>query len=310
MRLNIDFSRLEAALLSIGGKKAEIGHLRSSRQILNPIELQIIEKGSLILSGADLAENLSKTAGLLAIGNTQITLHIYEPFEDRESLSSDPALKTRFHLADCKTIEDMRDKGRENRYVSSIRQDGFFEVRPLKDSFVGRFMDSTENDRDEKMAARLLPCHHCLTLLNYDGYAELFGKEARDQAKLDFSVETFFDEHKTIFRNLPIYTPGTFPEGGYSKEWSKISRELRHNNDWLCSCCGLNCGKLRSLLHVHHKDGNRGNERLSNLEVVCLACHKSRPLHGHLYYPMDERIKLERARRSQGLPEHCSNCAL
>ena len=131
MKLDVDFSGLDAALASIGGSKADIGQLRNARQILNPIELQIQQQGSVVLSGAELLENLSTAAGLLSIGTTQITLHIFDPFENEESLSLSPALKTRFHVTECKTIESMRDKGRANRYVSSIRQDGLFEVRPF-----------------------------------------------------------------------------------------------------------------------------------------------------------------------------------
>ena len=301
MRFEVDLSGLEAALASIGGVKANIGHLRSAKQITNPIELQIIEQGSVVLSGAELAEHLSTTAGLLSIGETQITLHIFDPFEDEESLSEVPARKTRFHVTECKTIEDMRDKGRGNRYVSSARHDGLFEVRPY---------DNLTQVRGEKMEAYLQPCHNCMNALNYEKYSEMKTKAGRAEVLSDFNLEKFFEDFKSIFRCLPIYTSDTFPEGDYPANWARISWETRNKAGWRCSCCGVDCSQNTGLLHAHHKDGNRGNIRPSNLEVLCLACHKSRPFHSDMYYPPNLKLKLENLRLSQKLARACTSCEI
>lgn len=301
MQLKADFSGIESALLAIGGVKADIGQLRSSKQIRNPIELQIIEQGSVVLSGAELVEHLSTTAGLLSIGETQITLHIFDPFEEEESLSEKPARKTRFHVSECKTIEDMRDKGRGNRYVSSARHDGLFEVRPY---------DNLTHTRGDKMEAFLQPCHNCLTVLNYEKYAEMKTKSGRSEVIGKFELGKFFEDFKSIFRCLPIYTSDTFPEGDYPDDWARKSWETRNASGWVCSCCGINCSKNTGMLHAHHKDGNRGNVRPSNLEVVCVACHKARPFHGAMYYPPNIKMKLENLRVSQKLPRICSKCKI
>lgn len=39
-----------------------------------------------------------------------------------------------------------------------------------------------------------------------------------------------------------------------------------------CNICGY-C-KYIEVLDVHHKDGDRGNNILSNLEVLCPTCHR------------------------------------
>lgn len=301
MQIKVDFSGLELALATIGGVKADIGQLRNTRQIINPIELKIKEQGSIILSGAELIEHLSTTAGLLSIGETQITLHIFDPFEDEESLSEIPARKTRFHVTECKTIEDMRDKGRGNRYVSSARNDGLFEVRPY---------DSITKVRGEKIEAYLQPCHNCLMSLNYDKYSELSTKSARTELLSNFKLEKFFEDFKSIFRCLPLYTSETFPEGDYPSNWARISWEAREKVGWICSCCRLNCSQNTSLLHTHHLDGNRGNIRPSNLEVLCIACHKARPFHSNLHYPANLKMKLESLRVTQKIPKNCSKCKI
>lgn len=301
MKLDVDFSGLDSALASIGGSKADIGQLRNARQILNPIELQIQQQGSVVLSGAELLENLSTAAGLLSIGTTQITLHIFDPFENEESLSLSPALKTRFHVTECKTIESMRDKGRANRYVSSIRQDGLFEVRPF---------DNITQLRGEKMEANLQACHYCMMALNYDGYAQEKLKVGRNRVLSEFDLGKFFSDFRSIFRCLPLYTTETFPEGDYPPNWARISWETRAKANWICSCCSINCSKNTSLLHTHHRDGNRGNVRPSNLEVLCLACHKARPFHADMHYSSSNKMKLENLRLAQMKPRLCSSCKL
>ena len=67
-----------------------------------------------------------------------------------------------FNDSECKTIEDMRDKGRGNRYVSSAWHDGLFEVRTY---------DNLTKVRGEKMEAYLQPCHNCMNALNYEKYS-------------------------------------------------------------------------------------------------------------------------------------------
>jgi len=39
----------------------------------------------------------------------------------------------------------------------------------------------------------------------------------------------------------------------------------------VCSVCGYN---IIEVLEVHHKDGNKNNEELSNLDILCPNHHK------------------------------------
>ena len=41
----------------------------------------------------------------------------------------------------------------------------------------------------------------------------------------------------------------------------------------------MNCGKedeREKFIHVHHKDKNRNNNNVENLEVLCAKCHKAK----------------------------------
>jgi len=52
-------------------------------------------------------------------------------------------------------------------------------------------------------------------------------------------------------------------------------RELVLKAKSKCAGCGT---KENYLLEVHHKDGNRENNLINNLEIVCGNCHKKRHL--------------------------------
>lgn len=45
------------------------------------------------------------------------------------------------------------------------------------------------------------------------------------------------------------------------------------NKPWACQRCGdVPVGRR---LHVHHLDGDHGNDDLENLEILCVACHNN-----------------------------------
>lgn len=298
MKLNVDFSGIDNARKSIGAEKAHIENISSTATTINPIEIRLIKEGEIVLSGNELLEQLTYPAGLLAIGNTQITLHIYDPFEDHETLEAIPANSPKFHICDCRTLESMKDQGRFNRYVTSNRTDGYFKVRPY---------NKLTRSRHDALEAVLLPCKNCLRQLDYQGY-KYARREQRDNIVMNFSVEDFFEDFKSIFRCLPLYTQEAFPEGSYSSSWAKTSRDARHKARWTCSCCKVNCEEAKGLLHTHHKDGNRGNDRPSNHEILCATCHKNRPFHGRMHIKPDEKLRLEHLRIDQGLTRHCASC--
>ena len=157
---------------------------------------------------------------------------------------------------------------------------------------------------------RLQPCHNCMNALNYEKYSEMKTKAGRAEVLSDFDLTKFFSDFRSIFRCLPLYTSETFPEGDYPPNWARISWETRARANWICSCCSVNCSKNTALLHTHHRDGNRGNVRPSNLEVLCLACHKARPFHADLHYSSSNKMKLENLRLAQMKSRTCNLCKL
>jgi Zn-dependent peptidase ImmA (M78 family) len=55
---------------------------------------------------------------------------------------------------------------------------------------------------------------------------------------------------------------------------SVLGRRIREVKEWKCECCGISewMGKDISL-EIHHIDGDRLNNDLSNLQLLCPNCH-------------------------------------
>ena len=296
---NIDFSELIQLRESIDAPLAKLSKVRETEiRSDNPFEIEILKGGEVTLSGEELNQQLRGIGGLLAIGNTQITLHIEEPWQDKESLSQILATNPKYHVSDCKTLEKMRDGGRFDRYVTSNKNDGNFTVVPY---------DHETRNRDKKMRASLQPCRNCLSKINYNGYVNS-SKLKQDEIVKNSDLENFFAEFSATFRSLPRYNEETYPSGGYPNNWSQITNAKREQNEWKCSCCKVDLYKNKHLLHTHHKDGVGGNVRDKNLVVLCLLCHSTQPFHAHMRVSGREKIKIKNLRFDQKLERECNNC--
>jgi len=63
----------------------------------------------------------------------------------------------------------------------------------------------------------------------------------------------------------------------YGTGYGEYSYREKCKKKFLKGCVGC-CEKKKYKLVVHHKDGNRKNNKMSNLEVVCYSCHAVRHL--------------------------------
>lgn len=72
-----------------------------------------------------------------------------------------------------------------------------------------------------------------------------------------------------------IYTDKEiFSNQGCVVSSSILIKRLKQIREWKCDCCGLTewMGKPLSL-EIHHIDGNRYNNNLDNLQILCPNCH-------------------------------------
>lgn len=93
----------------------------------------------------------------------------------------------------------------------------------------------------------------------------------------------------------------------YALDWSSISTNYRQQQNYICQNCGVDLSSERRLLHVHHKNRDKGDNREKNLIALCASCHKKQPYHEkQLNVPYNDLKKLNILREQQGLANDVS----
>ena len=177
----------------------------------------------------------------------------------------------KYHVSWCKTLKEMRNNNKLNRYVISRRTDGTFHVN---------MMDTmTHKVIEENIIRELSICKNCLNEINYKGYNE-YGAN-KNNIYSTFSIQEFLEKYDSRFNQLPKYTDTTAPINQYASNWKQLSFKYRTYKNWTCANCGLDCKNNKGYLDVHHIDSNKSNNDFSNLKAVCKDCHANEYGHGH-----------------------------
>lgn len=156
--------------------------------------------------------------------------------------------KPRFHICKCDVIEDFISNGLFNQ--SYVRANS--EPVPVVD---------LDDGMKEKNISGLPLCNYCRKMIAGYGnissttqFVELL-KAANDNNAENNNVE------------LDLF--------GYTRDWDAISRAIREKHNYTCENCGLKIEDDydRQYMHVHHINGDKLNNRESNLKCLCLYCH-------------------------------------
>lgn len=167
----------------------------------------------------------------------------------------------KYHVGNCSTLQSMRDQHRYERYVVTNNSSGDFFVNLIN---YGRSVGKA-------LTLRLNVCRNCLTKLDFDGYAS---RGSKDLVYRKFTLPEFFRRYQhTSFPSLPERTPESQPLNEYTADWNEISLRVRRLKKFKCE--GERCRRryTKNQLDVHHIDGQKWNNRPSNLMVLCLDCH-------------------------------------
>lgn len=185
----------------------------------------------------------------------------------------------KYHLCNCKTLQNMTAEGRERRYFVTKRNDGLFGVN---------CMLKPERKRVEVSMELCGYCRNMLSRMNIPTY--------------NFSLAEYFAQHDT-------YIPKTISRyeivnriQDYSDDHKAVAEQCKKQLNYTCQLCGVKCHENRSLLHLHHKNGDKSNNFPNNLEVLCVDCHSKAFMHEHLKKKFSSQIRLiSQMRQQQGI---------
>lgn len=218
-----------------------------------------------------LDKNFSIKNNELFYKNTKVLLYIRDQamYGQPEDALKNYKSAYKFHLSWCQTLQTMFNSGKYEKYVVSTRQDDVLLVRAIG-----------SNNKVYESEQKLHVCRYCLSTLNYKGY-RYATKAQKDKIYNEFSLKEFFNVQNSdySFHDMPKHDEYSAKTNVYPDNWEHVSELHRKLCHYRCERCGKDCSHDHSLLHVHHKNGNKQDIRQSNLIALCLECHISEHPH-------------------------------
>ena len=160
--------------------------------------------------------------------------------------------KPRFHIRKCQTIQDFINSG---TFKSEYR-------RANTEPVLVKDMDSNMRE----VEVRNLPlCKYCMNMA--------LGEYSRSMTSADFVkiLQQADDSYEKAPDNIEVDILG------YTKDWAEISLAYRELHEYTCEKCGLRITNPfdQRFMQTHHRNGNKTDNRQSNLQCLCIRCHAS-----------------------------------
>lgn len=161
--------------------------------------------------------------------------------------------KPRFHIRKCEIIQSFINSG---RFKAEYRRANTNRVM-VKDM---------DDGNKEKYIDDLPLCKNCLKMaLNApDAHA---GMTSSEFVKILEQAEDAPGVNKVVeVNNL-----------GFTKDWNHVKLAHLESKEYRCEKCGVQISDPFDypFMDVHHKDGNRANNKKSNLRCLCIECHST-----------------------------------
>jgi 5-methylcytosine-specific restriction endonuclease McrA len=177
----------------------------------------------------------------------------------------------KFHVAHCRTLENMKMNNRWSRYVVANRDDGLFSLNIA--SQAGR----------AKMVG-LAVCQNCLGTLGWEGFSRQTTAAEKTNRVKNFRLKDFFTKYpRDLLAVVPDHSSDSAPLNAYPSNWLAVSVLQKQRSNFQCvECQRILLGVDSRFLHVHHLNGQKNDCSESNLAVLCIRCHARSPMHSHM----------------------------
>ena len=155
----------------------------------------------------------------------------------------------RYHICKCATID---------RYISQ----GTLKLEYRRANCEPVKVIDKSNFNREKLIRNLPLCKNCARKLLH-----LYDEDMSSKDFVQILKEAKGEDDEPENLEVDIF--------GYTKDWEHISTAYKESRNYTCERCGIHIDNAfdRQYIHTHHKDGNKLNNKTSNLECLCIRCH-------------------------------------
>ncbi|MFT5722600.1 MAG: hypothetical protein ACI9W6_002933 [Motiliproteus sp.] len=284
MKLITDFSALWASVQRMGQYEGSFD-LKEYRSLDFELDKELSSTAGLDIEIGD----LELDHGVLSVEGRQVLLFIPDQGASIEEVLSGHKEGRRVHVADCRTLNEMRQKNRLNRYKATYNISGKYQIYGVSYA-TGAHLEGE---------AALKICKNCLSYLNYKGYQRGTG-QPKSTIFSTFDIAEFLSEFSTLFSSMPERA-GVIDKGGYADDWKEISARYRASAGYGCEQCRVDLGQHKHLLHTHHLSGNKRENNPANLKALCIDCHRKQPQHDYMRVTHANMVLINQCRQQQGL---------